>query len=117
MKALERQLAAQKIELDTRDAWAHFDVHQPIDLSKINKAATDASYTLKTLDFTVTGQVEASGDKKELVIAPHGQRLPWSGEGPKTKSTVRIRLSNLKDVKPVLYRLAPSSEQSGAVAQ
>ncbi|MEM7164732.1 MAG: hypothetical protein AAF581_04670 [Planctomycetota bacterium] len=108
MKALERQLGAQKIELDTRDAWAHFDIHQNIDLEKVADAAYDASYTLSILDFSVKGRVEKKDDFSEHVIAPHGQRLAWTGKGPERDMDIRIRLKGDVNTKFPVYELVPA---------
>ena len=107
MKALERQLAAQKIELDTRKAWAHWDIHQGIDLKAVGRAMYDASYTVDILDFDVTGRVEETDGRAELVIKPHGQRLPWSGKGPTEDKAIRIRLIGKMDSDLPLYEMAP----------
>lgn len=112
VKALEHQLGAQEIELDRRDAWAHFDIHQPIDLDHVGLAMRDASYSLKYLDFDVEGHVEKKDGATELVIAPHGQRLPWTGDGPATKTAVRIRLVGPIDGKFPAYELAPKVIES-----
>lgn len=79
MKVLERQLGAQKIELDTRAGWAEFDVPNSIDVEALAKAMVDAGYTMERVDYGVEGRVEKTDDGTMFVVTKTDQRLPLRG--------------------------------------
>ncbi len=90
VKVLERQLGAQRIELDTRAGWAEFDVPNSIDPTVIVKAMVDAGYTMERVDFEVTGPIEQASGGLTLVVESNGQRLPMKKAEPGPKQKRRV---------------------------
>ena len=85
---MRRQAGADRIVLDTRDAWAHyaFDTPKRIDFDDIEQAAEDAAYEIVVLEVEVDGTVveapcdHCGEDRHFLEVAETGQRLELTGE-------------------------------------
>ena len=85
-KAIERQLGAHDLDLNTFEGETSFTWYPPttIDLDAIDDALESASYELRSATVVASGEVVVEGGKTHLKLAT-GQLLPlrgWSaGEG------------------------------------
>ena len=89
-KALRRQLGADAVDLDTQAGYARYTLARPvpIDFVAIEKAASDAGYTLKELTLTLEGEVinapceRCAGEVAMLKISETGQLIEIEGNAP-----------------------------------
>ena len=87
---MRRQAGADRIALDTRDAWAHYAMDTPREISfaDIEQAAIDAAYEIVVLEIETDGQVveapcdSCGEDRPFLELEATGQRLELSGDVP-----------------------------------
>jgi hypothetical protein len=77
VKALERRVGAQAIELDTELEFVICNIRAPgkVDLTALAGAAFQASYTLKEVEIETAGTVVAEGGKLFLELDETKQRI------------------------------------------
>gem|GEM_PF-1493240 len=100
MKALRRQVGADTIELDTEKSFARYTLARPrrIDFAKMEEAAEDASYTLKSIVLEIEGVTSETQCQKcgrsvpTLRIPATGQTFELEGDVP-IGVTTKIRAS------------------------
>jgi len=91
-QALQRQLGAYDIDIDTEAGWTRFALYgeAELDFMAVGKTLCDANYELRTIEVETTGEVVHGDGGATLVVSATGQRIPLHGE-PAPSSAGPIR--------------------------
>ena len=80
-KALERQLDAYDIDIDTEEGWVRFSLYGSgeINFHQIADVLDSAGYELTAIAMKASGKIVRDAQAAWLVLTPTGQRIPLDG--------------------------------------